>query len=91
MRYVWYTIVEETCADLGELADGVKYGAGPFSIGDRMNYECLKGFRLVGSPTLTCGRGGLWDSPKPTCRLACEYQGSYISIESYTANGMLNI
>lgn len=52
---------------MGELANGVKYGDS-MQIGAKINYECRKGFRLVGSPTLTCKRGGTWDNSKPVCQ-----------------------
>ena len=58
---------EEMCSDLGELTNGVRIGDS-VQIGAKINYECRKGYRLVGSPLLTCKRGGNWDNSKPVCQ-----------------------
>jgi len=60
---------EDSCLDLGALVNGVRYGES-LTVNARVNYECKRGYRLVGSPTLTCLRGGTWDHDKPTCQVS---------------------
>ncbi|XP_067940829.1 protein lev-9-like isoform X2 [Watersipora subatra] len=59
---------EDKCPDLGELTNGVRYGDS-LGVNSKVNYECDKGYRLIGSPTLTCQKGQVWDKSKPVCEL----------------------
>jgi len=62
-----------SCPDLGDISQGVRYGDAPFTFNSKINYECNKGYRLAGSPTLTCKKDGMWDSGKPSCQKICKY------------------
>ncbi|XP_038571972.1 P-selectin isoform X2 [Micropterus salmoides] len=45
----------------------------PFSYGSHCKFECNEGFRLKGTPTMTCNNSGHWSQDLPTCQLVqCE-------------------
>lgn len=36
-----------------------------------VTFQCVSGFRLVGSSSATCREDGTWSSPPPTCTSKC--------------------
>lgn len=62
-------LLEDGCTDIGEVSNGVRFGDS-IAVGSKVNFECKKGYRLIGSPTLTCRRGGRWDRNKPVCQMS---------------------
>ncbi|XP_023815635.1 CUB and sushi domain-containing protein 2 isoform X1 [Oryzias latipes] len=68
---VSYEEIEQgSCGDPGIPAYGKREGAG-FRHGDKLYYECLPAFELVGKKNITCQKNNQWSAKKPSCVFAC--------------------
>lgn len=65
--YLNLVYVDRSCGYLEELANGKKLSSN-HQYGQSVNFQCNTGYRLVGSPTLTCQSNGLWTADEPTCQ-----------------------
>lgn len=59
-------IEQGSCGDPGIPAYGKREGAG-FRHGDRLYFECLPAFELVGKKNITCQKNNQWSAKKPSC------------------------
>lgn len=64
-------IEQGSCGDPGIPAYGKREGAG-FRHGDKLYYECLPAFELVGKKNITCQKNNQWSAKKPSC--VCKFQ-----------------
>lgn len=62
-------IEQGSCGDPGIPAYGKREGTG-FRHGDRLYFECLPAFELVGKKNITCQKNNQWSAKKPSC--VCE-------------------
>lgn len=60
------------CGDPGIPAYGKREGTG-FRHGDRLYFECLPAFELVGKKNITCQKNNQWSAKKPSCVCKCCY------------------
>uniref|UniRef100_A0A8C7XQX3 CUB and Sushi multiple domains 2 n=1 Tax=Oryzias sinensis TaxID=183150 RepID=A0A8C7XQX3_9TELE len=68
---VSYEEIEQgSCGDPGIPAYGKREGAG-FRHGDKLYYECLPAFELVGKKNITCQKNNQWSAKKPSCVFSC--------------------
>ncbi|KAB5530866.1 hypothetical protein PHYPO_G00134270 [Pangasianodon hypophthalmus] len=58
------------CGDPGIPAYGKREGTG-FRHGDRLYFECLPAFELVGKKNITCQKNNQWSAKKPSCVFSC--------------------
>uniref|UniRef100_A0A8B9LZ55 CUB and Sushi multiple domains 2 n=1 Tax=Astyanax mexicanus TaxID=7994 RepID=A0A8B9LZ55_ASTMX len=58
------------CGDPGIPAYGKREGSG-FRHGDRLYFECLPAFELVGKKNITCQKNNQWSAKKPSCVFSC--------------------
>ncbi|KAF5908561.1 CUB and sushi domain-containing protein 2, partial [Clarias magur] len=58
------------CGDPGFPAYGKREGTG-FRHGDRLYFECLPAFELVGKKNITCQKNNQWSAKKPSCVFSC--------------------
>ncbi|CAG5890216.1 unnamed protein product [Menidia menidia] len=63
-------IDQGSCGDPGIPAYGKREGAG-FRHGDRLYFECLPAFELVGKKNITCQKNNQWSAKKPSCVFSC--------------------
>lgn len=62
-----YTEIDQgSCGDPGVPAYGKREGTG-FRHGDRLYFECLPAFELVGKKNITCQKNNQWSAKKPSC------------------------
>lgn len=62
-----YAEIEQgSCGDPGIPAYGKREGTG-FRHGDRLYFECLPAFELVGKKNITCQKNNQWSAKKPSC------------------------
>lgn len=54
------------CGDPGVPDNGERIGSGT-SAGDKLNYDCKPGFKLIGASQLVCEHDGTWSAPIPRC------------------------
>lgn len=67
LRFLSPTEIEQgSCGDPGIPAYGKREGAG-FRHGDRLYFECLPAFELVGKKNITCQKNNQWSAKKPSC------------------------
>lgn len=59
-------IEQGSCGDPGIPAYGKREGTG-FRHGDRLYFECLPAFELVGKKNITCQKNNQWSAKKPSC------------------------
>uniref|UniRef100_A0A672FG54 CUB and sushi domain-containing protein 1-like n=1 Tax=Salarias fasciatus TaxID=181472 RepID=A0A672FG54_SALFA len=59
-------IDQGSCGDPGIPAYGKREGTG-FRHGDRLYFECLPAFELVGKKNITCQKNNQWSAKKPSC------------------------
>lgn len=62
-------IDQGSCGDPGIPAYGKREGSN-FQHGDKLYFECLPAFELVGKRNITCQRNNQWSAKKPSC--VCE-------------------
>ncbi|XP_036410979.1 CUB and sushi domain-containing protein 2 [Megalops cyprinoides] len=68
---VSYEEIEQgSCGDPGIPAYGKREGSG-FRHGDRLHFECLPAFELVGKKNITCQKNNQWSAKKPSCVFSC--------------------
>lgn len=60
------------CGDPGIPAYGKREGTG-FRHGDRLYFDCLPAFELVGKKNITCQKNNQWSAKKPSCVCKCCY------------------
>uniref|UniRef100_A0A8C1UMN4 CUB and Sushi multiple domains 2 n=1 Tax=Cyprinus carpio TaxID=7962 RepID=A0A8C1UMN4_CYPCA len=58
------------CGDPGIPAYGKREGTG-FRHGDKLYFECLPAFELVGKKNITCQKNNQWSAKKPSCVFSC--------------------
>ncbi|GAB6027897.1 hypothetical protein CHUAL_002112 [Chamberlinius hualienensis] len=58
-------------------------GGEKYLVGDKIRYECEKGYVLIGESYVFCVGPGVWDNPFPSCKAVCESRGKI-------ANGYLD-
>uniref|UniRef100_A0AAZ3Q759 CUB and Sushi multiple domains 2 n=1 Tax=Oncorhynchus tshawytscha TaxID=74940 RepID=A0AAZ3Q759_ONCTS len=63
-------IDQGSCGDPGIPAYGKREGTG-FRHGDRLHFECLPAFELVGKKNITCQKNNQWSAKKPSCVFSC--------------------
>ncbi|KPP78874.1 CUB and sushi domain-containing protein 1-like [Scleropages formosus] len=63
-------IEQGSCGDPGIPAYGKREGLG-FRHGDRLHFECLPAFELVGKKNITCQKNNQWSAKKPSCVFSC--------------------
>uniref|UniRef100_A0A8C9TSU0 CUB and Sushi multiple domains 2 n=1 Tax=Scleropages formosus TaxID=113540 RepID=A0A8C9TSU0_SCLFO len=63
-------IEQGSCGDPGIPAYGKREGSG-FRHGDRLHFECLPAFELVGKKNITCQKNNQWSAKKPSCVFSC--------------------
>uniref|UniRef100_A0A673BJS4 CUB and Sushi multiple domains 2 n=1 Tax=Sphaeramia orbicularis TaxID=375764 RepID=A0A673BJS4_9TELE len=63
-------IDQGSCGDPGIPAYGKREGTG-FRHGDRLFFECLPAFELVGKKNITCQKNNQWSAKKPSCVFSC--------------------
>uniref|UniRef100_A0A8C9Y1H6 CUB and Sushi multiple domains 2 n=1 Tax=Sander lucioperca TaxID=283035 RepID=A0A8C9Y1H6_SANLU len=63
-------IDQGSCGDPGIPAYGKREGAG-FRHGDRLYFECLPAFELMGKKNITCQKNNQWSAKKPSCVFSC--------------------
>ncbi|KAJ8268254.1 hypothetical protein COCON_G00134260 [Conger conger] len=63
-------IDQGSCGDPGVPAYGKREGSG-FRHGDRLHFECLPAFELVGKKNITCQKNNQWSAKKPSCVFSC--------------------
>uniref|UniRef100_A0A3P8W543 CUB and Sushi multiple domains 2 n=1 Tax=Cynoglossus semilaevis TaxID=244447 RepID=A0A3P8W543_CYNSE len=79
---VSYEEIEQgSCGDPGIPAYGKREGTG-FRHGDRLYFECLPAFELVGKKNITCQKNNQWSAKKPSCVFSCFFNFT-------TPNGVL--
>lgn len=62
-----YTEIDQgSCGDPGIPSYGKREGTG-FRHGDRLYFECLPAFELVGKKNITCQKNNQWSAKKPSC------------------------
>lgn len=68
---------EIICQDPGDIGFANKqihrrnYDEDYVAVGDRAEYNCFPGFKMVGNKLLICNKMGEWDRAKPKC--ICKY------------------
>lgn len=55
------------CGDPETLENGYHDGGAYYTFGAHVTYNCIAGYVLHGSQTLTCTDNGVWSDPVPTC------------------------
>lgn len=76
-------IEQGSCGDPGVPSYGKREGTG-FRHGDRLYFECLPAFELVGKKNITCQKNNQWSAKKPSC--VCKsprFSGSPVSAHKY--------
>lgn len=64
---IFFTEIEQgSCGDPGVPSYGKREGTG-FRHGDRLYFECLPAFELVGKKNITCQKNNQWSAKKPSC------------------------
>uniref|UniRef100_A0A8C6TIS3 CUB and Sushi multiple domains 2 n=1 Tax=Neogobius melanostomus TaxID=47308 RepID=A0A8C6TIS3_9GOBI len=63
-------IDQGSCGDPGIPAYGKREGTG-FRHGDKLFFECLPAFELVGKKNITCQKNNQWSAKKPSCVFSC--------------------
>ncbi|KAJ8334650.1 hypothetical protein SKAU_G00402890, partial [Synaphobranchus kaupii] len=63
-------IDQGSCGDPGTPAYGKREGSG-FRHGDRLHFECLPAFELMGKKNITCQKNNQWSAKKPSCVFSC--------------------
>nr|XP_015204236.1 PREDICTED: CUB and sushi domain-containing protein 2 isoform X1 [Lepisosteus oculatus] len=63
-------IEQGSCGDPGIPAYGKREGSG-FRHGDKLHFECLPAFELVGRKNITCQKNNQWSAKKPSCVFSC--------------------
>ncbi|XP_026144649.1 CUB and sushi domain-containing protein 2 [Carassius auratus] len=58
------------CGDPGIPAYGKREGTG-FRHGDKLYFECLPAFELVGKKNISCQKNNQWSAKKPSCVFSC--------------------
>uniref|UniRef100_A0A6Q2X998 CUB and Sushi multiple domains 2 n=1 Tax=Esox lucius TaxID=8010 RepID=A0A6Q2X998_ESOLU len=69
-RVSYEEIDQGSCGDPGVPAYGKREGTG-FRHGDRLHFECLPAFELVGKKNITCQKNNQWSAKKPSCVFSC--------------------
>lgn len=64
--FSYIEIDQGSCGDPGIPAYGKREGTG-FRHGDRLYFECLPAFELVGKKNITCQKNNQWSAKKPSC------------------------
>lgn len=70
------------CGDPGIPAYGKREGTG-FRHGDRLYFECLPAFELVGKKNITCQKNNQWSAKKPSCVCKCCFTFSSLDCHVY--------
>ncbi|XP_036397589.1 CUB and sushi domain-containing protein 1-like [Megalops cyprinoides] len=63
-------IDQGSCGDPGIPAYGKREGSS-FQHGDKLYFECLPAFELVGKRNITCQKNNQWSAKKPSCVFSC--------------------
>ncbi|KAG5855860.1 hypothetical protein ANANG_G00001150 [Anguilla anguilla] len=63
-------IDQGSCGDPGIPAYGKREGSN-FQHGDKLYFECLPAFELVGKRNITCQKNNQWSAKKPSCVFSC--------------------
>uniref|UniRef100_A0AAQ4NRM6 CUB and Sushi multiple domains 2 n=1 Tax=Gasterosteus aculeatus aculeatus TaxID=481459 RepID=A0AAQ4NRM6_GASAC len=63
-------IDQGSCGDPGIPAYGKREGTS-FRHGERLYFECLPAFELVGKKNITCQKNNQWSAKKPSCVFSC--------------------
>ena len=63
----WTCISEIICPSLPHPDNGEVMPLGQNKLNDQLVYSCFEGFKIEGTPLLTCIEYGKWDVPSPTC------------------------
>ena len=75
-----YTEIDQgSCGDPGVPAYGKREGTG-FRHGDRLYFECLPAFELVGKKNITCQKNNQWSAKKPSC--VCKFSDTLCYLDS---------
>uniref|UniRef100_A0A674NBB4 CUB and Sushi multiple domains 2 n=1 Tax=Takifugu rubripes TaxID=31033 RepID=A0A674NBB4_TAKRU len=69
-RVSYEEIEQGSCGDPGIPSYGKREGTG-FRHGDRLYFECLPAFELVGKKNITCQKNNQWSAKKPSCVFSC--------------------
>uniref|UniRef100_H3CV01 CUB and Sushi multiple domains 2 n=1 Tax=Tetraodon nigroviridis TaxID=99883 RepID=H3CV01_TETNG len=69
-RVSYEEIEQGSCGDPGVPSYGKREGTG-FRHGDRLYFECLPAFELVGKKNITCQKNNQWSAKKPSCVFSC--------------------
>nr|BAM15262.1 complement component 2/factor B variant 1 [Tachypleus tridentatus] len=56
-----------TCPDPGVPENGLRKGAGPFNIGDRVIFSCFPQYKIIGSEERICLGNGRWSGLLSSC------------------------
>lgn len=65
--YFYFSEIDQGgCGDPGIPAYGKREGTG-FRHGDKLYFECLPAFELVGKKNITCQKNNQWSAKKPSC------------------------
>ncbi|XP_013415956.1 complement factor B-like [Lingula anatina] len=69
-------IIQPTCVDPGEIANGERYGS-CCVMGSRLHFECHSGYEMAGPGEIKCVGRGHWDQAPPKCTapIYCEEPG----------------
>lgn len=88
MFWVFLPEIEQgSCGDPGIPSYGKREGTG-FRHGDRLYFECLPAFELVGKKNITCQKNNQWSAKKPSC--VCKSQcilSSCVPVHKYGCMG----
>ena len=49
-----------------ELENGIVFGLDTYC-GSTMEFQCMEGYELVGTPSVICQANGKWSATKPKC------------------------
>ncbi|XP_023804740.1 sushi, von Willebrand factor type A, EGF and pentraxin domain-containing protein 1 isoform X3 [Oryzias latipes] len=60
------TCIPARCSKPSPIPHG-HYMGSEFGYNSKVKYECDRGYKLSGDPTLVCKSDGLWDKPVPRC------------------------
>ncbi|KAK9526222.1 hypothetical protein VZT92_014933 [Zoarces viviparus] len=63
-------IDQGSCGDPGIPAYGKREGTS-FRHGERLYFECLPAFEMVGKKNITCQKNNQWSAKKPSCVFSC--------------------
>ncbi|KAG7259378.1 hypothetical protein CRUP_026467 [Coryphaenoides rupestris] len=83
-------IDQGSCGDPGVPAYGRREGAG-FRHGDRLYFECLPAFELVGKRNITCQKNNQWSAKKPSCPVVLRKSPSRVKARDFLRDHNLRV